>query len=107
MGRVCNVRQVYARVHYISADPEGYGRIILNVQEPHHRATGELLVEDVVVIRATLEQRCTFFVACATPDRPTVVRAAPLHFTDALSAGHLCGQLAGGIHLARAYLRTK
>jgi hypothetical protein len=54
-GRVCDVRRGCARVHYISADPEGNGRIILNVQEPHHRAVGELLVEDAVVIRATLE----------------------------------------------------
>ena len=123
-GRVCDVRQGYAQIHYISADPEGNGRIILSAQEPHHRAVGELLVDDAIAIRATLERRCTFFVACVTPDWPTVMRATPLHFTDTLSVCHLCGQLAhpgqpitilyrldrttkGGIHLAGAYLRTK
>ena len=30
-GHVCNVRQLYARIYYVSADPEGNGRIILDV----------------------------------------------------------------------------
>ena len=93
-GHVCGVRRGYARIHYVSADPEGNGRIILDVQEPHHRTIEEMLADDAIVVRATLEQRCTFFVACAAPDRPTVMRAAPLHLIDALSVCHLCGQLA-------------
>ena len=49
-GRVCDVRRGYARIHYISADPEGNGRIILDVQEPQNRKTGELLVNNAIVI---------------------------------------------------------
>ena len=47
---ICDVRRGYAQIHYVSADPYGNGRIILDVQEPHHRTIGELLADDAIVV---------------------------------------------------------
>jgi hypothetical protein len=78
MSATCAVDMLESAKKYVSADPEGDSRIILDIQEPYYREIGELLVNDAIVIRATLEHRYDFFVACATPNRPTTMRAVPL-----------------------------
>ena len=73
-----DVHRGNAQIHYISANPKCNGRIILDIQEPHSREIGELLVDDAIVIRTTLGRRCEFVVVCTTPDPPTTMRAVPL-----------------------------
>jgi hypothetical protein len=50
---------------------KGNGRLILDAQKTRNRRIRNVLVDDAIVIRATLEQNYTFFTACTTPEQPT------------------------------------